>query len=358
MPNDNTVKGVDHGKRVWDNRILGSLVCEALIASLAHIKTENLSGVVVGLQNGRVYVCHNGPQVDTGSIHRLHDDGLLSLVAGGQRALSISTDGTVSRIDLDQLSVERRIFVAKKNWPTAVAVSSDGSLGAITSGSQAAVLDLGNENAVVMQEDAGGSCSYTGVAFSRSGQHLGIGSQGKLVVYDIRSSQSRDLIWQGSHIDVFWSPSEEFICSTTHDRELHVWNLESGKDFRLGGFGRKIRVAKWNESSTQLAAVADEVVVVWTVDTQSGGFYPKPIEIGCGTDCGHCTAFSWVDDARMIVGFSDGSVILSDVSTGAGVFLLSEFSSGASINHLVAAGEDNAIVAINDNLISLDFAVN
>ena len=264
-------------------------------------------------------------------------------LGGGTKILTTSTDGTVCLFDSDTVTLTGNIFVSEKNWPSGTSVSSDGLMGAVVAGSAITLLDLSDPTQQIIMTDTVNR-SFSSVEFSPARKYVAAASQGKIVLWDTASFQSQVLNWKGSHIDIFWSPDEQFVCSTTHDRELHVWNLTSGQDFRLGGFRRKIRHVSWNHVGSSLAAVSEENVVIWSLNAD-GGFQNTPQELGAGSDCGHCAGFAWVDEHQMIISYEDGSILLGDCRTGSGVYLLVGSEKIAGFTHLSAIDGKNTISA-------------
>jgi WD40 repeat protein len=347
------VTSTDQGKKVWTTQEPEVFDFSVRITSLLKVEGDKGYYGIVGLADGRIYTWELASDFRKGSFYHLHDHGLLHIAAGSEQLLSFATDGTASIFKVDSKAVRRKVFVSEKNWPTDVAISGKGGIAAITDGCELIIFDVSNDQMSVVAKHHGDGGSFSGVEFSSSGQFLAAGSQGKVVICDTRSFEFRNLSWPGSHIDVFWSSSNQFICSMTHDRELHIWDLESGKDFRLGGFGRKVRHVAWNRSSTQIAAAAEENVVIWRINDEDGGFDSRPVEVGCGADCGRCSTFFWITDTELLISYEDGSLVLSDALTGAGRFLLAGPATGEAVQDILVDGDSISYLATQTTLMEL-----
>ena len=350
MPSNNSVAAVDHGKKAWCSYEVICFDIGANIVGLSVVSGERAPAAIVGLNDGRLYRWEALGDVDSGSFYQLGQKDIINISGGGPNILTTSTDGTICLFDSDTRTLTSNIFVSEKNWPSGTSVSSDGLMGAVVDGSAITLLDLSQPTQKIIATDTVNR-SFSSVEFSPAGKYVAAGSQGKVVLWETTAFQSQALDWRGSHIDIFWSPDEQFVCSTTHDRELHVWNLTSGQDFRLGGFGRKIRHVGWNHVGYRLAAVSEENVVIWSLSTD-GGFHDTPQELGAGSDCGHCVGFTWVDEHQMIISYEDGSILLGDCRTGSGVYLLVGREKVGGFAQLSAIDGRNAI-SVNKSTIKM-----
>ena len=353
MPSNNSVAAVDHGKKAWVSREAGSFDTGAQIVGLSVVRGGRAPVAIVGLNDGRLYRWEALGSIEGGSFHRSGQRDLIDISSGGNKILATSTDGSICLFDSDTLTLTSNIFVSEKNWPSGTSVSSDGLMGAVVAGNVITLLDLSQPTQQIIMTDTIDR-SFSSVEFSPAGRYVAAGSQGKIVLWETAAFQSKALDWKGSHIDIFWSPDEQFVCSTTHDRELHVWNLTSGQDFRLGGFGRKIRHVAWNHVGSMLAAVSEENVVIWSLGTD-GGFQNTPQELGAGADCGHCVDFAWVDEHRVVLLYEDGSILLSDCRTGSGEFLMVGSENGAGFAKLLSIDGWNAISATKRSVRTIKF---
>ena len=334
---------MDHGKKARVSREGRSFDMGAQIVGLSVVRGDQAPVAIVGLNDGRLYRWKALESVEDGSFYRSGQKDLINISGGGNKILATSTDGSICLFDSDTLTLTSNIFVSEKNWPSGTSVSSSGLFGAVVAGSSINLLDLSHPEQQIIMTDFGRG-SFCSVEFSPTGKYVAATTQGKIMSWDTNSLHSRALNWKGSHVDIFWSPNEHHVCSTTHDRELHVWNLTSEQEFRLGGFGRKIRHVAWNPVGASLAAVSEENVVVWSL-ANDGGFRNTPQELGAGADCGHCLSFAWVDEHRLVLMYEDGSVLLSDSRTGSGEFLMVGSENGTGFAQLSAIDGRNVIAA-------------
>ena len=334
---------MDQGKKAWVSREARLFDVGAQIVGLSVVRGDHAPVAIVGLNDGRLYQWEALGSAEGGSFHRSGQRDLINISSGGNKTLATSTDGSICLFDSDTFKLTNNIFVSDKNWPSGTSVSFNGLFGAVVAGNSINLLDLSHPAQQIIMTDTGRG-SFCSVEFSPAGKYVAAATQGKIVLWDTSSLHAQALNWKGSHVDIFWSPDERYVCSTTHDRELHVWNLTSEQDFRLGGFGRKIRHVAWSPVGSSLAAVSEENVVVWSLRTD-GGFDNTPQELGAGADCGHCMSFAWVDEHRMVLLYEDGSILLSNCKNGSGEFLMVGSENETGFAQLLAIDGRSAISA-------------
>ena len=123
-----------------------------------------------------------------------------------------------------------------------------------------------------------------------------------------------ELYWKGSAISVSWSPDGRYIAAATQDRELHVWDLATGKDYRLGGFTAKVRQIGWSEDSSHLVSSGSDVIAAWPITGGPGAFPPREIGYVCAAQVTAVAAGGPCD--RLAGGFSNGAVLIGDAKSG------------------------------------------
>ena len=85
-----------------------------------------------------------------------------------------------------------------------------------------------------------------GLVFSPDGARLAAARYNGVSVLDVAGGTvARELFWRGSHTAIDWSADGSHIATATQDRELHCWRLSDGRDYRMSGYGAKIRSLHW-----------------------------------------------------------------------------------------------------------------
>lgn len=157
--------------------------------------------------------------------------------------------------------------------------------------------------------------TVSGLAFMPDGSAIAASRYNGITLWGLDDlSKPVNLKWAGSMTSASVSPNGCYVAGATQDREIHVWDLVSGRDFRLGGYQRKVKAIGWSSDTSYLYTTGADVLVAWGLAGDPGAI--PPVEIGyafsqtvtavsasCPTDC-------------MVAGFSDGSLIVGEVRGG------------------------------------------
>ncbi|MEZ5784946.1 MAG: hypothetical protein R3D62_00330 [Xanthobacteraceae bacterium] len=160
----------------------------------------------------------------------------------------------------------------------------------------------------------------------------------------VSDSGARDqlLTWKGSHIGVSWSPDGRYLVSATQERELHVWDLVTLGDLRLGGYPHKVHGMHWLTPGPYLICTGADVITAWSFADGGPGSKP-PIEIGYVYD-GLVTAVAAAPDRTLVAGgYSTGSVLIGGVVKGEA--LVARASTGDAVTALAWAPHGSRLIA-------------
>lgn len=261
--------------------------------------------LIAGLGDGRV--------VSTG------DDGLQTLarhcgaVTGLQllkdgNILSAGQDGKLLSISADSTHV---LYEADDSWINAIAVSDDGSLVTIAVGKQVYVY-RGTEMIASFSDHPS---TVSGLAFFEDGARLAVSHYNGISIWSLSDlAKPQRLTWAGSVVSVSVSPNQRYIASATQDREIHVWDFVSGRDFRLGGYQRKVKSIGWTDDSSFVFTSGADVAVAWKMSDDPSAI--PPVEIGYAYAHTVSAVAKISDPSRIAAGFSDGSIQIGEVRGG------------------------------------------
>ena len=129
---------------------------------------------------------------------------------------------------------------------------------------------------------------------------------------DLRRPQ--ELIWAGSLTGLSVSPNNQYVAAATQDRELHIWDLVSGRDFRLGGYQRKVKAFGWTDDSSYLYTSGADVLVAWGLAGDPGAI--PPVEIGYAFSQTISAVAEIGSRSRLVAGFTDGSLMIGEAQMG------------------------------------------
>lgn len=239
-----------------------------------------------------------------------HEAAVTGLAVAGGTLLSAGQDGTVRS--------PAGVLASLGGWAEHLTPAPDGASFAVVCGRD-----------VVLGATAGGETgrlrdhpsSVSGLAFSPDGRQLAASHYNGVTLWSVRSGANvRTLAFKGSHIGVSWSPDGRFIVSTTQERELHVWDLVTDKDYRLGGYATKVRSIAWMAEPMHLVCSGADAITAWPFGGVGPGVLP-PREVGFGYKA--TVARVAVDPSRPHVagGYTDGTVLVGGVKKGEAAFL-------------------------------------
>ncbi|MCI4666315.1 MAG: hypothetical protein MRY74_16525 [Neomegalonema sp.] len=273
----------------------------ANVTTLAALK----NGCAAGLGDGRVLTIsadgvaeraqHSGAVT---AIAATADDGVVSAGQDGLVLLTRADGGQMTLID------------AKGEWITAAAHSVANGLTAAAYGKNIVV--AGPDGLVGRFTDH--PSSVADLCFSPAGDRLAVSRYDGVTIWSMTDAAAPiELSWKGSAVAVSWSPDGRYIAAATQDRELHAWDMVTGKDYRLGGFKAKPRQIAWSDDSAYLLSSGADVIASWPIAGGPGAF--PPVEIGYVCDSS-VSAVAGGPIKRLAGGFTNGAILIGDATKG------------------------------------------
>ena len=151
--------------------------------------------------------------------------------------------------------------------------------------------------------------SVGGLAINPKGRRLAVSHYNGVSLWWLAAQESAatPLEWNGSHLQVAWSPDGKDVVTAMQENALHGWHLPNGAHMRMSGYGAKIRSLTFTRRGHFLATGGSERVVCWPF-TGGGPMGKAPMEFG-GAGGAPVTAVSANPALDVIAaGFSDGTV--------------------------------------------------
>ncbi len=147
-------------------------------------------------------------------------------------------------------------------WTEHIAWSPDGRLLATATGK---ALDLWDGAGGLVHKFEPHGASIAALAWDRLGRDLAAATQGAVCVHRIEPPQfsTRRYTWPAACLTAAFSPNGKVLASGTQDGTVHFWNLATGRDSQMRGYGTKVLLTEWNANSRWLATAAGNDVVVW-----------------------------------------------------------------------------------------------
>ncbi|PPV06518.1 hypothetical protein XBLMG947_2695 [Xanthomonas bromi] len=241
---------------------------------------------------------------------QVHEGAILTLAADADGGvLSGGDDGVFARGDAVGLQVLAQ-FPGK--WVDHVDAAADGGR-ACAVGRQ--VHAWGSDGQVQVLEHPS---SVGGIAFDPSGQRLAVTHYGGLTVWTRATDGWRPTPFacRGSHLGVTWSPDGRFVLSSMQEAALHGWRVADHAQLHIAGYASKVRQWGWVGPTLWLVSGGTAPALLWPFDGPDGPLRRAPLTLfddGSGT---MVEAVCTLPDApRVLVGRSDGSVLLGDPRT-------------------------------------------
>jgi len=147
-------------------------------------------------------------------------------------------------------------------WTERLAYSPDGKLLATATGK---VLALWDEAGELVHRFEPHAATIAAIAWAKPGRDLAAATQGAICVHRIEPPQFnlRRYAWPAACLTVAFSANGKFLASGTQDGTVHFWNLVTGKDSQMRGYGSKVLLTEWSANSRYLATATGNDVVVW-----------------------------------------------------------------------------------------------
>lgn len=277
-----------------------------------------------GLGNGQV-VSVLGDAVTTVAAH---SGAITALTIDAQGAVySAGQDGTIVRSLHGHRAV---IHQTGGEWVNAMAVSPAGTRIAVAYGRSVVVFNGGQ---IVAKFDDHPS-TVTGLAFAAGGNQIAASRYNGVTLWSVEDLRKpENLTWAGSLTGLSVSPNDQYVAAATQDREIHMWDLVSGRDFRLGGYQRKVKEFGWTDDGSYLFTSGADVMVAWGLAGDPGAI--PPVEIGYAYSQTVSAVAPTGTLYTMVGGFTDGSLVVGEARKGTAK--IARGADGASITGLTAS---------------------
>ena len=311
-------------------------------------------GVAVGLGNGEIGVFSSAGNL--GPHLKPHDAAVTGFADQGDTLFSIAQDGRLSAHDLKN-GKRNTLFTSPGEWLSSLVVARNTGMVAFAVGKKAIVLPTAqSESGAQDFEFDNHPSSVSGLAFSPDGKRLAVSHYDGVTLWSLDGSdEGVTLCWKGFHIAVSWSPDGRFVVSATQERELHVWDLVTDKDFRLGGYPAKPHMLDWTTPETgpvQLVCSGADVVTAWPFGDVGPGRLP-PVEIGY-VYTGRVTAVAPHPTRPLVAGgYTTGTVLIGGLQKGEAAF--ARIADDETISGLDWVGASSNVLAVGTRGGSLDF---
>ncbi|CCQ74207.1 WD40 repeat domain-containing protein [Magnetospira sp. QH-2] len=266
--------------------------------------------VAVGLGDGRVLAAPISRMDALKEISR-HEGVVSALAPFGEGFISGGDDGRVLFSRPDGGVEELHHF--EDQWVEHMAVHEATGTIAVTVGRDIHLLDRdGNAVGVCGPHQS----TLSGLALSADGTMVAASHYDGATLWTAGADKpSNKLYWKGSHTGVTLSPNNRYLVTATQEKELHCWNLETGKDMKMSGYPAKIRSLDWTHDGRFLAAAGADVLTSWSFDG-SGPSGRPPLELGYVFNAVVSSVAVHPHLPLVIGGYDSGTVLIGDIERG------------------------------------------
>ena len=199
----------------------------------------------------------------------------------------------------------------QKGWIEHISHSSSG-LVAFSINKNCYVVDESGEFHEIHQEHG----SVTGLQFNSNGSVLAISRYDGVTLWDSTEKKiSEELEQKGAHLNLTWSPDDQYIVTTTPDKEIHCWEMPTKTSFRMRGYPSKIRSLCWTADQKHLAAAGADSVTVWPFVNGNPSGKP-PYEFGYSFEGTVTEVAAHPSEALIAAGYDNGTVLIGKYLKG------------------------------------------
>jgi len=278
-----------------------------------------------------------GPEADDGSVididltlasRDVHAVAATRVCATGEGFITGGQDGRVVFVPADGEAGERLLWQSRGDWIEALVAHRNCGLTAIAAGKTVVVIDAkGN-----IAGTANLSHNVSGLAFDADGKRLAVSHYDGASILSLPGcAADLKLDWRGWHLGVSWSPCGRYLVTATQEKELHVWDLVTMQDYRIGGYQRKVAQMAWSGDGQSMVCSGADVITAWSFAGAGPNGRP-PVEIGFVFGGTVRTVAASPAGNLVAGGFNTGNVLIG--ATGKGEAVVAQARVGQEITSL------------------------
>jgi YD repeat-containing protein len=192
-----------------------------------------------------------------------HGMGVISVAwqPAGNTVASSGQDSAVALWDAASGNALKRLRPGTA-WTEHIAFSPDGKLLATATGKTLALWNSAGEKVHQFEPLAG---AIAAIAWDKPGRDLAAATAGAVCVHRVEAPNysARKYSWPAACLTAAYSPNGKLLASGMQDGTVHFWNLATGKDSQMRGYGSKVTLTEWSANSRFLATASGPEVIVW-----------------------------------------------------------------------------------------------
>ena len=193
--------------------------------------------------------------------------------AGNQFASS-GQDGEVRLWDARSLAPQ--VILSGKAWSEQLLFADNGRLLAVATGRTLRLFDAAGALRTEFDPHPG---VIAALAWRPKSPELAAAGNGGMRLHRLEPQPlARDYLLRGACLTARWNPDGRVLASGMQDGSVHLWNVASGSESQMQGYGSKVIATDWSANGRYLATTAGGAVVVWDFSGK-GPEGSRPLEL-------------------------------------------------------------------------------
>ena len=266
-----------------------------------------------------------------------HRGAVLCLSADADHVITGGDDGRFLRVSPDGTVEEITSFGTR--WVDCVAAGPGWR--ACSSGRNAYVFRSGDPSGTAFEHPS----TVGGLAFDATGRRLAAAHYGGATLWERgeRRWKRSKFFWRGSHGAVVFSPDGKFLVTSMQENALHGWRLRDKADMRMSGYPAKVKSFCWVGDAPFLATSGAREAICWPFDGKGGPMGRSPLCVAYGGEQLATVVCGLPGEPGVLVGFQDGSVLLSELDHAAQPVVL-QGSTGAEASAIAVTASPSHVL--------------
>lgn len=234
--------------------------------------------LAVGLADGSVTLVQL-PTVQSAQVLRAHTQSVLAVVwqKAGRLWASSGQDGRV--LLWDAREQQPRVVHEERQWSERLAFAERGNALAVATGRTLRVFD---EAGTLRYQHVGSAGAISALAWHPRASELASAGNGGVLLHriDLKGSTGgretaaaspRALPLRAACVCIAFHPEGRLLAAGLQEGSVQLWNLATGSESRLDGFGARVLATEWSANGRYLAGAAGSELVLWDFSGRSGG---------------------------------------------------------------------------------------
>ncbi len=212
------------------------------------------------------------------SVRRIgeHSGGALAVAwqKAGHQFASSGQDGEVRLWDARTLA--SHVILSGKAWSEQLLFADNGRLLAVATGRALRLFDAGGELRTEFDPHPG---VIAALAWRPKSSELAAAGNGGMRLHRLEPQPgTRDFPLRGACLTARWNPDGRVLAAGMQDGSVHLWNVASGTESQMQGYGAKVIATEWSANGRYLATTAGGSVIVWDFSGK-GPEGSRPLEL-------------------------------------------------------------------------------